>query len=330
MENKNELVKIIEQEKIMPTQAEILMATFNPIFEAMKGYELKAREIIVNDISQIDEMKKARQLRLEVSRKRIDANNKRKELKEDYLRGGKAIQSVYNIIEALATPLENSLEIKEKFAENIEREKKLQLGIDRANLLSPFVSDISAYNLVEMSEVGFKELLESTKTVYENKVIIELNAEKERTRIAEEKEKENEKIRIENEKLKAEQKIKDDLIAKQNKEKADLIAKQQAELADEKRKRDEQNAKIAADEKIRQNKINEENCIKKENEDRIAEENRQATLAPDKVKLFKLAGELSLFELPEVNSEKAKEILKNVKGQLNQISLYINRNINNL
>jgi len=222
----NELTKIIEKEKIVPTQADILMATFNPILESMKEYELKSREIKVTDISQVEEMKKARQLRLEISRKRIDADKKRRELKEDYLRGGRAIQSVYNIIEALATPLEKDLETKEKFAENIEKQKRLQLGIDRANLLSPFVLDISVYNLVDMSEAGFQELLKSSEFIFNQKKEAEEKAERER--IAQEKKdkEENERIRIENIRLKKEA---DEREAKEKIEREKREAKEKAD-----------------------------------------------------------------------------------------------------
>ncbi len=316
---KNELQTIIEQEKIIPTQAEFLLENFKAIFEKAKELEVRARVIKVDNVEQKEEMQKARELRIEIKNLRCEANNKREELKAESLRTGKAIQGFYNVIEALTKPMESYLEEQEKFAEKIEAQKKLQKAKERQNLLSKFVEDVSLYNLSEMSEAGFQELLRASELAYNTRIEAEKKAEAEKVKAEKEREAENERIRIENEKLRKEQAEKDALIAKQQQEKEALIKKQQAELAEEKRKRDEQEAKIAKEAKE-----------KLENEQREAELKRKAEIAPDKDKLAKLANDLILMQYPELKDKTALEILENVKALIQKVNLYIVKNINNL
>lgn len=326
----NELTKIIEKEKLPITQSEFILKEFQTIFEKAKEYELKAREIKVTDISQVAEMKKARTIRLELKNLRVEANKKKVDMKEDSLRTGRAIQGIYNCVEALIVPMEEYLEKQEKFAENIEKEKRLKKYEERINVLSKFVLDTSVYNLQEMSEAGFQELLKASELVYNQRIEETQRVEAARLKREEEDRIENERIRFENNKLKEEQKIKDDLIAKQNKEKADLIAKQQKELADEKKKRDEQDAKFAKEEEKRQEEISKRNAIKIQEEIKIAEEKRKAELAPDKDKLINLSNDYANFKFPEVGSEQANAVLKQVRDLSTKIALYIIKQANNL
>jgi hypothetical protein len=316
---KNELQLVIEQEKIAPTQAEFLLENFKNIFETAKEYEIKAREIKITDVSQVKEMQEARAIRLELKNLRVNADKKRKELKEESLRTGKAIQGIYNVVEALIVPMEKYLEDQEKFAERIEEQKKKEKELERQKQLSEFVEDTSLYNLLEMSEAGFQELLKASETAYNARIKAEKDAEDARIKEEKEKQAENERIRKENEELKKEQAKKDALIQKQKEEKEALIKKQQAELAEEKRKRDEQEAKIAK-----------EKAEAEEKEKKEAEEKRQANLAPDKEKLAMLANDLILFPYPEIKDEEALKVLENVKELIKKVNLYIIKNINNL
>ena len=320
---KNELQLVIEQEKIAPTQAEFLIENFKNIFETAKEYEIKAREIKITDVSQVKEMQEARAIRIELKNLRVNADKKRKELKEESLRTGKAIQGIYNVVEALIVPMEKYLENQEKFAERIEEQKKKEKELERQKQLSEFVEDTSLYNLLEMSEAGFQELLKASETAYNARIKAEKDAENARIKEEKERQAENERIRKENEKLKKEQEEKDALIKKQQKEKEELIRKQkeadEKRLIEEKRKQDEE-ARIKIAEAMK----------KKEEEERIAKEKRDAELAPDKEKLAKVANDLMLFQYPELNDEKAKEILENVKELIKKVNLYIIKNINNL
>lgn len=337
---KNELTQIIEQEKIIPTQAEFLLQNFKAIFERAKGLEVQARAIKVTSIEQVDEMKKARELRIIIKNLRCDANNKRVELKEESIRTGKAIQGFYNVIDALTKPMEDYLENQEKFAERIKEQEKTELAIKRQELLIKYVEDISVYNLKEMSEAGFNELLKSSEIAYNNRIAAEKKVEQ--ARIEKEQKLELHRNRkdllipywafldgvdlndlsvLEEEQFKkvlAQAKIKQTTYDKEQKEKDALLKKQQEEIDEQNRKQQEINDRIAK-EKLEQ----------EEKERKELENKRQAELAPDKDKLASLANSLMLIEYPELKDKKAVEILDNVKELIKKVNIYIVKNINN-
>ena len=78
-------------------------------------------------------------------------------------------------------------------------EKKLA---NRIESLTPFVDDISFYNLKDLSDEAFSILLNSSKAAYQAKKNEEAKIEKERLEKEEADRKEHERIRVENEKLK--------------------------------------------------------------------------------------------------------------------------------
>jgi len=345
---KNELTKVIEQEKIIPTQAEFLLENFKIIFETAKEFELKASKIKVTDISQVEEMKKANELRIEIKNLRCEANNKRAELKAESLRTGKAIQGFYNVIEALTKPMESHLLKQEKFAEVIEEQKRNERLINRVELLSEVVEDASLYNLKDMSEQGFQELLKNSKLVKEVKAKKEKEAEEKIKQAGIEAEERQKKIEKENEKLKKEleekqkkdaEKARLDKIELDKKNKENIRKNRLAKIESDKRRKelDEANAKlrkaeddrkeIEAEKKRKEDEAKEEAKKLKDAEDKKA---RDLKLAPDKEKLAKLSNDLSLMSLPEVKSEEANDVLKQVRLLLSKVSIYIIKNSNNL
>lgn len=311
MENDKILTKIepiLKSEIISPKQSDFLLENFSRFFEEVSQYENEAKNIIVNDENQIQEMKQARELRLKLKEIRVNADKKRKELKEDYLRGGRAIQGIYNVIESLIAPLEKHLETQEKFVELKKEKEKMELGIKRSSLLSEFVEDTSLYNLPEMSEQGFNELLNASKVAKEQKMKAEKELEEEQQRIIKEREAENERIRIENEKLKADAEKRKKELEKEKEEKAKIEAK-----LEEKRK---------ADEKLKQEQA--------EKEAKELADKKSLELAPEKEKLNKLAEQIANIELPNLKSEQANLIINQVKELLSKVSIYIIKNTKNL
>lgn len=338
---KNELTQIIEQEKIIPTQAEFLLQNFKSIFDTAKELEIKARAIKVTSVDQVEEMKKARELRITIKNLRCDANNKRIELKEESIRTGKVIQGFFNVIEALTKPMETYLENQENFAERIKEQERVELAIKRQELLTKYVEDVSVYNLKEMSEAGFNELLKSSEIAYNNRIAEEQKAERERI----EKEQKLElhrnrkdllipywafvkNVDLNDLSLLTEEQFKESLsdakksqaaYDKEQKEKDALLKKQQEEIDEQNRKQQEIDDRLAQEKKE-----------KEEQEQKEQEQKRQAQLAPDKDKLATLANSLMLIEYPELKDEKAIEILDNVKELIKKVNIYIVKNINNI
>lgn len=183
----------------------MLIDRFTPFLDQAREWGLKASELVVTDINQTREMKMAREARLAMREIRINADKLRKELKEDSLRYGRAVQGVYNVIEAAISPIEKHLEAQEKFREIYEMNQREALRLEREAL----VQDVRAYmisniNLGEINEQDFQRMWTGA--------ILQRNAAEQEARKAEEEriakakaeEQERERLRQENERLKAE------------------------------------------------------------------------------------------------------------------------------
>jgi hypothetical protein len=157
-------------------------------------------------------MKMAREARLALREIRINADKLRKELKEDSLRYGRAVQGVYNVIETNISPIEKHLEAQEKFKEIYDMQQREAIRAEREALRierEALAFDVRHYmfaniSLGEITQDDFEKLLNVAKL---QKKDAEDAAEKaESDRIAKEQAEamERERLRVENEQLKAE------------------------------------------------------------------------------------------------------------------------------
>lgn len=296
-----ELVKVLEESQIEKTDAQIILDKFQGFITKASEWESVAKSIVVKDVSQTDDMAKAREARLALKDIRVEADKTRKALKERSLREGRAIDGIGNVIKALIVPLEEYLEKQEKFAENIEKERLAKLLDSRIAELSKYVEDVSMYNVSDMSDEAFSNLISMLKEAYDRKQDAIKKAEedkKEQDRIAEEKRLEMEK---ENDRLKAEAKEKDDKLEEERKEKA--------KLADELKKKEEAEAKEKADKE---------------------EKERQEKLAPEKDKLLKYAEDILLVKKPSDISDVALQIILTAEKKILAISQEIKSKVNSL
>lgn len=327
----NELQKLISEHGLVETKAQVILTNFQNFFELAADWQKKASTITITDISQAAEMKMAREGRLFLKQKRIEVEKKRKELKEDCLREGKAIDGIANVLKALIEPIENYLETQEKFAENKEKERLLKLKIDRTDKMKPFESvyPIEGIDFAIISEESFQQMFNLANNLMQQKIEAEKKAEADRVEKIRKEKEEQEKIRLENERLKKEaaerevqakiEREKQEAILKAEREKAEAEKKKIEAAAEEARKKAEsERDKIEAEKR----KIEAELKAKKEAElaektrieaEKRAEEKRIAKLAkaPDKEKLFNILSKLrSFFEglEVEIKTEDAKII----------------------
>ena len=302
-----ELVKIAEENGLEKSQSEIILSKFTTFFEQAKEWELKAKAIVITDASQVKEMKLAREARLALKDIRVGAEKVRKAEKEQYLRIGKAIDGIGNVIKAIIEPLEDYLEKQEKFVETQLAEKKEKVNQERIAALAPFIQDTAIYNLKEMSDEGFAKLLKDSEIAH--KAIKEAEKKAEEDRIAKEKaeKEEQERIRAENEKLKEENAKKEAALAKEKAEK-DALEKAAKERAE-------------ADEKAKQDAIAAEAKAKIDAEAKIEAEKARLASQSDKERLVAFADQLEALELPKVESKEAKALLDWAKRDLGVIIL---------
>lgn len=180
-----QLTKTIDQSGLNAGKAAILKDEFLPIINSINEWEDKAMAIIVDNENQKQEMNLARTMRLELKDVRVRADKKRKELKEDSIREGKAIQEVYNYIEMRVKTLEEHLSEQENFAEIQRMKREATLHKERMDIMEPYFefTPINA-NYGSMDQDDFDKLLAGARLAKKDK------EEQERIRIEkEEKEK---------------------------------------------------------------------------------------------------------------------------------------------
>ena len=117
------LAVIVKESNLEPTKAQFILEKFQDYFEIASDWEVKAKAIVVTSADQETEMKMAKVGRLYLKAKRVAIETARKELKEQALREGKAIDGIANVLKALIVPIEEYLEHQERFVE-IQKEKK--------------------------------------------------------------------------------------------------------------------------------------------------------------------------------------------------------------
>jgi len=332
----NQLLVITNQAGLAEEKSKQLLSSFGNYFSEARQKVKQAKEIVVSDISQVEEMRKARETRLELKNIRVEVEKTRKQLKEQSIRENKAIDGISNVIKALIVPAEEYLENQEKFAERLETERKAKVEAERINQLSKFVEGAENYSLHPdlMSEETFSKLLENSRLAFEARKKAEEDAEKARLAQIEADRIEQERIRQENAKLKIEAEKREKELAKEREKIAKENAIREAKLAKE---RAEQQKKLEAEqkkqrdleEKLRQQK---EAQLKKEAEElakveaekkRIEEEARKKLLAPDKEKLLELALSLDSFNLPAVSSKEAMAVIRATEVMIGKMTSYI-------
>ena len=293
----NQLQTIVQSSGLDKVKADFILQQFQDYFKIAGEWELKAKTIVVTDVSQTTDMEMARVGRLFLKEKRVAIEKARKSLKEQALREGKAIDGIANVLKALIVPIEEYLDKQEHFAENkakeeaeqkrIEEEQKaeeerirheniLMLHNERKQIVLPYLQwwdgNLASANLGELPEEDFKNIvsgLKLKKEDYDKKqedIRIEnekLKIEKERAEL--DRKKQEEESRKEREKLEAEKKAIEDK-ARQDKEEAERKAqeereKQDAILAEQKAKAEAE--KKAAEERERKLKEESEAANKK-------------------------------------------------------------------
>ena len=316
-EENKELVLLVQNSGIEKTKAQSVLDAFIGFFNEAAEWEAKAKALIITDISQTHEMKMAREGRLQLKEIRVAAEKTKKKLKENILLEGRFIDSIYNLIEGVIKPIENDLLEKEKFVERKEQARKEAIKNARLEKLAPYNIDTSFYNLAEMPDNVFEQLLENTRTAYEAKLEAERKAEAER--IAREKAEQEERIRIaaENARLKAEAEAKEKAIA------AERRAREEAERIEREKHEAALRAEREAAEKARKEleaRIAAENAAKQLEAERIAAEQkareeaeRKLAAASDKEKTLAYIRQLGLVPIPIITNDQFEVILKSLR-----------------
>lgn len=353
MESPKELVQIIEKSGVPSTQASSLLDGFGDFFVQAHKIVAQSKVIKVTGEDQLEAMSQAREFRLQLKTIRVSADKVRAELKEGYLRGGNAVQDIFNDIRDIVKPEEERLEEQEKFAEVLVEKRRAEKIQKRTEELSKYVEDVSVFNVANLSTETFEKLLISSKETFEAKQLAIQKEEEERIKQANKEKVANTRrdelypyIGFVDEKMPAEfawycsEEEYQDILKKAKKAKTDYdseqekirqeneeMRKKQQEQELELKKEREEKEKIEA--KLREERLEQTRKQAAEEagiEKRKAEEIKagiEKALAPDREKLRAIASWLGSVEMPFVQSEEAKEAVTLISGKIRELETYI-------
>lgn len=345
IEESNTLVQIVQSSGLEQTKADFILEKFTDFFKIAAEWEQKAKALKVTDVAQVAEMKMAREGRLFLKNKRVEVEKARKELKEQSLREGKAIDGIANVLKALIEPTEEYLEEQEKFAERKEAAEKAAREMERISLLTPYSVDVTFLDLKNMPEAAFQNLLEGSRVAHEKALEEVRIAEEERIAKAKAEAEERERIRLENERLRKEAAEREEQARLEREAAEKKLAEERAKAEAERKALDEEIVKLHAAqaavlraEREEKERVERELREKEEAEIRAKEEEearkaaeikaqkeaeRKAKAAPDKAKLAALATQFIGIAMPDVKSDEAKKIVSDIKNLVGKLTNFI-------
>lgn len=201
-----ELSNAPELQGVESSKAEHIRKVFEPMTKMLTAFEESYNEVVELAEKEITQevTTQAKNLRIQISKIRTSAEKVRKDEKEEYLRAGKAIDGVNNILKWAIVEKENKLKDIENYFEIREQQRLVDLQYERMDLLQPFVGDDYVKDLSSMDEDVWNAYLSAKKKDYEDRIEAEKKAEADRIAKEKAEKEEQERIRKENEKLKKE------------------------------------------------------------------------------------------------------------------------------
>ncbi len=311
-----------------------LTAGLEKFFKDAESQRESIDSIIITKPDQISDMQKAREIRLKIKNKRLEARDivkaEREKIKfamADFTLQDRLWLKAFQMLEATCDNLEGKCEEKEKFAERYEAEQKQMRYEDRVKQLFQYGTDPSIYNLNDMDDETFSKLLNNEKLAYEARIQAEKDAEEKRQAEIKAFELEQERIKKENEQLRKEAEETKRIAAieadKKEKELQKERAEQQKKLDAERKAREAIEEKIKSDKEAQAQK----EAAEKAQDEAIKQANEEAArkklLAPDKEKLMELAQLIDQVTLPAVSSNEANAVIRATESMLTKVTIYI-------
>lgn len=232
-----QLQVILDEQNVSTNSMRELIEAFGAPFSEAGEILMTYEDIKVTSDDQTELMQQAREQRLTLKRIRTGVENKRKELKEDALKAGRAIDSVARYIRENIEPAEKYLELQEKF---VELKKKAEVEAKRAERTQKLVelgAEPAAYNLDKMTDGMFAEIIKDLQAKRDRELAEQAAAEEAARKAEQERLAEEKRMREENARLKAE-------AEERAKREAEERAKAEAEAAAAERERQAEHDRI--------------------------------------------------------------------------------------
>jgi hypothetical protein len=324
------LAKVVREAEIDTLDAQTLISTFAPAFDQASTLVLEAEKVNVTDATQVREIKRARELRLQLKDIRVGADKQRKELKEASLRKGKAIDGVFAVLRFQIEPVEDRLKGMEEFAERAEAARIEKVGTERHEALLEFGANVPVQTLGEMADDAWDAMLEGCKLQHERKQAEARKAAEAQAMEEQERAAERERLAAEQKKLAAERE-------KFEKAKREADAKARAEREEADRKVREAQAEADRQTKLAQQAREDVERQKREAEAAIrrqaeieAENARRAAAAPDAEKLRAFAQIVRGLDVPAMSSEAGKEAAASLIANVGKLASWCEQKADSL
>ena len=310
----SDLTKAVQESNLPTSKAEALEAAFMPFFEQAAKHCETAFSIKVTSIGQTAEMGNARRERLALRDIRTAKEKVRKQVKEDALREGKAIDKIANFLDSVIEPMEKYLLDQEEYGKRLQEKAQAE----QRDLRTCEAGDLIRYfphgvDLGAIADEEYAKHLHLAKV--QDKAVRDETDRVERERIEREQKEaaEREAMRAENERLRAEAEQQEAAMREERAERERLQREHEAAIAAERaeveRLERAERERIAAENRAKMEADNaERERLRKEQAEKEAAE-RAAMEAPDKEKLHRLAVEIQYITLPEIESKEMKKVL---------------------
>ena len=346
-------IVVPEREQLPASLLSNIETGFKSAFEQAEKWRVQALAIQVTSADQKAEMKLARTIRLELKGIRAAAEKTRKELKEDALRMGKAIDGVNNLLLAAIVPLEKHLEAQEQYGERLAEAERQATLARRTAELAPYLAEGQQVAALDaMSAEQFANYLTDAKLLHEAKIEAARKAEAERIAREQAEAAERERQRIELERLRREA-VEREAAAKAEREAAEKAQREAAAKAKAERDALEAAAKAereAAERELARIKAEADASVKKERELReklerelaakktaeaaqaaaAAATEKKAARAPDKQRALTFAATVRTLKTPEATSAEGKAVMAEITAKVENFAKWIEAQAANL
>lgn len=158
------------KDKVDKETAVSLIDSFNGFYSQTQEWKTKAEALKITSIDQVQEMKDARVARLALVKVRTGIDKIRKQLNEGDKLRIETRNDLAKWLTSLVEPIEKDLEEKETFKEREEQKQRETKKQERIEKLAPYNVDTTFFDLCNMPEETFEQLVENSKILHEAKI----------------------------------------------------------------------------------------------------------------------------------------------------------------
>jgi len=170
MSERNDLAIVARDAGIGQSRGEALQEIYSPFMGEVRELLALAGSIAVTDETDVVNMRLAHETRLALKRVRVDVEKRRKSLKEESLREGKAIDGMANVIKYLIVPVEEHLQGQEDFV-RIAEEKRMKILDDKRRAeLTAYGMDCEHMALGNMADSSYAAILDAAKIAHYSRI----------------------------------------------------------------------------------------------------------------------------------------------------------------